>query len=431
MKTYNDALRYLDSFCNYEKKGFDNLSKNIDLTRLKAALERLERPDKAYKSVHIAGTKGKGSICTFTSSILKEHGLKVGEYTSPHLVDPRERIKTGGEIIQKEDFLVALKEILPVLERGEFTYFEALTLLAVFYFAKEKIDIAVFETGLGGRLDATNVLEAQVYGISPISYDHMEVLGKTLGKIAQEKAAIIKKGSSCISSPQEEEGLQVIRKKCSLEGASLALVGEDITYKVKEMTPEGTHLNIKTAQNDYPSLEVTMPGDFQAENSAASIGICEEILAKAGKKADVSAVRRGVREAFLPGRMEVVLKKPLIVLDGLQTSSSAQRVKYSVEHIFKYDRLILLLGLSKNKDAEGICKALSPLADRVILTRAQVERAMDPDVIRGYIKGGSTQVTRDSKEALGLALKEAGDEDMILIAGSFFLVGEVKKLLTN
>ena len=430
MKTYDDALKYLDSFCNYEKKGFDGLSEKIDLARIKDALKKLGEPDKAYKAVHIAGTKGKGSTSAFTSSILKEHGLKVGEYTSPHLVDFRERIKVGGRIIPEEDFLKALREVSPVLA-GEFTYFEVLTLLAIFYFAKEKIDIAVFETGLGGRLDATNVLEADIYGISPISYDHMEVLGETLEEISREKAAIIKKGSKCISSPQKASALKVIKKKCTTRGVPLRLLGEDITWEIKEMHEEGTLLEVKTARNNYPELKITMPGEFQAENASMALGICEEILPLTGKEMDGDAVKRGLKEAFLPGRMEVVSKNPLIVLDGLQNSSSAERVKYSVEHIFKYDKLILLLGLSKNKDAKGVCRALGPLSERVILTRAQIERAMDPDVIRGYVTGGKAQVTRDSKEALGLALKEAGEKDMILVAGSFYLAGEVKKLLKN
>lgn len=431
MQSYEKAQEYLDSFVNYEKTGFSGLKNNFDLAKLREVLSSLGNPQTTYRSVHVAGTKGKGSVCAFTSSILREAGFKVGLYTSPHLSEERERIQINGEVISEEDLTHALdliKKSLPPEAEKTFSFFEVYTLLAIFYFSIKKVDFAVFEVGLGGRLDATNVIDAEVSAITPVSFDHMHVLGSTLEEIASEKAAIIKKGSVCISSPQREEALRVIKTKCDGEGTSLTLVEKDITYKLTKLTEECTRFDVKGLRKNYSACCTLLPGTFQVPNACTAIGICERLL---GDEDIDGVIKRGIEEAFIPGRMEVIAKSPRIIIDGAQNGESAEELKYSIEEIFKYDKLILLIGLSEDKDIKSFCEQLVPIADEVILTRSASKRAQDPSVIRGFVKGKPAKVTRNVKEALGLALSASGTNDLILAAGSFYLIGEVRNLILN
>ena len=435
MLSYEDSLKYIDSFINYERMGLGLLKRKFDLGKMRAALVKMGNPERNYRSVHIAGTKGKGSTAVFVSSILKEAGYTVGLYISPHLITPRERISINGEVISKDDFALTLSEIEKIVspEGGDsgYSFFEMYTLLAILYFSNRKADFAVFECGLGGRLDATNVVPAGVSGITSISYDHTEVLGNRLEEIAGEKAGIIKPGSFCVSAPQKASVMEVITEKCALEKAALAVVGKDITYRVKKMTETGSTFDV-FGKAEYTDLRTSLAGEFQAENSAVAVGISEHILGARpqGDTPEVTnAVKRGIFNAFIPGRLEILAKEPYLVIDGAHNIASAARLKYSVEEIFKYDRLILLLGFSEDKDIKGICDEIAPMADEIIATRAMVRRAADPGVIKGYIRNKQVSIARDTKEALGLALSKAGKKDLILATGSFFLIGEIRKLI--
>ncbi|MFH1878532.1 MAG: folylpolyglutamate synthase/dihydrofolate synthase family protein [Candidatus Omnitrophota bacterium] len=432
MNSFGDTIGYLNSFTNFEKIGLDGIKKSFDLGKLRAVLERLGNPQYSYKCAHIAGTKGKGSIACFTASILGKSGFKTGLYTSPHLVSPLERIRINGESIGEEDMVLAVSALKEALGKSPFenyTFFEVYTLLAILYFSLKKTDYAVFETGLGGRLDATNVIDGEVSGISPVSYDHMAVLGDTLEQIAGEKAAIIKRGRYCVSSPQRPEALNVIRRRCEEQNAGLSLVGKDIEYKILDINEYGTAFDIKTPRKKYDGCHTSMLGGFQAANCAAAAGICE-VLAGA-ERMDPDRVREGISDTFLRSRIEVLRRDPLLVIDGAQNGESAEKLRYSVEEIFKYDKLILILGISRDKDIKGITDELVPLADHIILTKARVSRAADPYIIRGFIKGKKTDITADVREALGMAFYLAGKNDMILAAGSFFLTGEILELIDS
>ncbi len=432
MNAHEETLKYLDSFVNYEKTGLDRTDASaFDLDKLRLALNKLGDPQKSYRSVHVAGTKGKGSVCAFVSSILRESGHRVGLYTSPHLVTPAERIAVNGEMIPQKDLADVVEKIRGVLPDAEktFTYFEMFTLMAMVYFKARGVSHGVFETGLGGRLDATNVLDPDVCGITPISYDHMQVLGERIEEIAAEKAAIIKKGSRCVSSPQSEAALGVIKRRCEETASSLSLVGDAITYDIRGLGPEGSIFDIHGEKGDYEGCRVRMPGDFQVTNCATAAGICESLSGKTGGRIDPLALKRGIENAFVPGRMEVLSLRPAILIDGAQNGESAAKLRYSVERIFKYDRLILLLGLCRDKDIESVCAELAPAASEIVLTKAPAERAMDPHVIRGYIRGRKVSITSDVREALGTALRIAKKNDLILATGSFYVIGEVRELL--
>ncbi len=434
MLTYTQTLEYLDSLVNYEKTGIPPGKKDFDLDRLKEALKVLGGPERTYRSVHIAGTKGKGSVSTFTSAILERSGFTVGLYTSPHLYFERERIKINGVMISEEDFAGAFDLILGRLGDPfcrQFSYFEIYTLIAIVHFSMNKVDFAVFETGMGGRLDATNVIDSEVSAVTPVSYDHMDSLGYKIEEIAGEKAAIIKGRSHCISSHQEPSVIKIIEEKCREAGASLSVVGRDITYRISHIGEEGSSFDVEGLLNSYRGCHTNMLGDFQVANAATAIGICEKLLGDIGDKGIYKdRVKEGIRCAFIHGRMEVFSKAPLILIDGAQNGDSARKLKNSIEQIFRYDRLILLLGLSKDKDIKGVCEELLPIADEIILTRASVKRAQDPCIIRGYIKRKPVRVTSDVKEALGVAFETASRSDMIVVTGSFFLIGEAGKLLS-
>ncbi|MFH1798206.1 MAG: folylpolyglutamate synthase/dihydrofolate synthase family protein [Candidatus Omnitrophota bacterium] len=430
MRSYKGTLEFLESFVNYEKTGFDVFKKAVSLDNLRGTLKDLGSPEGSFRSLHVAGTKGKGSICTFASSILKETGHKTGLFTSPHLARPNERIKINGESITPEDLTNTvdyLKDAIGPINIRKLTFFEIYTLMAIVYFNTKGVDFAVFETGIGGRLDATNVIDAEVSAISPISYDHTQVLGNTIGKIAAEKAAIIKNKSCCISSPQEEEALRVIIDRCAETSSTMFLVGKDINYKIKSSDESGNSFNLYTSYAVYDNCNTRLVGEFQVANSAAAVGMCEEILKNV--KYSQIAFKRGIQNAFIEARLEILSRSPLIVIDGAQNTASAAVLRTSVRKIFKYDRLILILGLCQDKDIAGVCGELAPCSDEIILTRSSAKRAASPHLIRGYVMDRQVQITDDVKEALGRALLLAGKGDMILTAGSFFVAGEVRQLI--
>ncbi len=429
MPTYEDTLKYLDSFVNYERVHPDSIKKEFDLGKLREVLGRMGDPHRDYRCVHVAGTKGKGSICTFTSSILEAAGYRVGLFTSPHLITHTERIRVNGRIIGKDDLVRAvsrLREYIGPADK-EFSFFEVYTLLAMLHFSMKKVDFAVFEVGLGGRLDATNVIDGEVCGIGPVSYDHMQLLGNTLEEIAREKTGIIKKGAHCVCSPQHRPVLRVIRDKCAEEGASLSLVGKDITCRAGSFDEKGSCFDVYGMKGRYEGCRTNMPGDFQVFNCATAVGICEHLLSGSGVREDT--FKKGIERAFIPGRLEVMRRRPLLVIDGAHNGESAMHLKKAVERIFKYDRLILLLGLSQDKDMKRVCRELVPLADEIVLTRASVSRAADPRLIRRYIKRKSVKITENVKQALDAASALAGKNDMILATGSFFVIGEVRRIV--
>ena len=431
MDTYENAIKYLNSFLNYEQLGFQKKIE-FNLDKLKVAFKKLDNPQETFKVIHIAGTKGKGSVCTYAESILRASGYTTGLFTSPHLYNVTERIQVNGETINEKEFVDIfhyLNECLGDKINEEFTYFEILTIAAAVYFRSKKVEIAVFETGMGGRLDATNVLNAQVCAITPVSYDHMQFLGETIEKIAREKSAIIKENSKCVLLPQKMEAMKEIKNRCSNVNADLVLVGGKIKYYIKTSDIGGTTFDISGIYGYYSDCFTRMPGVFQVENCSAGIGLCEIVIGK--DKIDPDLVKKGIENAFIPGRLEVISRNPFIVLDGAQNAASAAALKYSIEQIGKYDKLILLIGISKDKDIKGFCKELVPAADEVIVTRSSNPRALDPYVLRGYIRGNKVYATKDIKEALGVALGKVKKKGMILVAGSFFLVAEVRKLVVG
>lgn len=429
--TYQEALKYLDSFINYEKKEGYSYKESFKLERMAWLARAMGDPQLAVRSVHIAGTKGKGSTSAITHCILKSAGLKTGLYTSPHLESFRERIRINDSYISQDDVCRLTEKAKPAIEKiggDRPSFFEIYTLLAYMYFKENKADIAVYETGLGGRLDATNLVMPAVCAITPVSYEHTDKLGSTLAEIAFEKAGIIKNGSVCVTAPQEREAMDVISRVASERSARLVVLGRDIKFEELSCTDRGSVFNVSGAFGNYSRLECRLLGRHQIVNAALSIGIADA-LRQAGIGISEDAIRTGVKNAFWPGRLEVVARNPMVVLDGAQNRASAGVLAEAVKKIFKYKKLILVLGVSKDKDIRGILDELIPISDSVIITKSKVaERAADPAGILSFIGSSKDSVATSSvDEAIDAALSSASSGDLVLVTGSLFVVGEARQ----
>ena len=458
--TYPQILDYLESLINYEKVSRWAYKTSFKLERFAGFLKRVGDPQRGLRCVHVAGSKGKGSTCAFTAYMLREMGYSVGLYTSPHLSGLRERfriLRPGARsadgrdpfegMIPEETFSRLAGELIEANgesgggdgEKGV-TYFEFCTALALRYFSRENVDFCVFETGLGGRLDATNCVEAAVAVITPISYEHTRVLGRTLAEIAGEKAGIIKPAVNkkqlleVISSPQMEPAAEVIRKRCAWTKAGLWEVGKDITFKINDGT-----FGVKGRFAEYGGLRVTLPGKHQVVNSVTALGAVEALAHRYRLQTDIDSLRRGLYNTVWPGRCETIARDPLILLDGAQNRASAAALRETVKESFSFRRLILVLGLSADKDIRAVCRELVPSADTVIITRADNPRACGTDVIEKEVLrvtgrlGGRVKVVKTVSvgEAMEKAKSGADKEDMILVAGSLFLAGEARDVITG
>ncbi|MDP3790696.1 MAG: folylpolyglutamate synthase/dihydrofolate synthase family protein [Candidatus Omnitrophota bacterium] len=437
---YQEALLYLESFVNYEKIDSYDYRSSLKLEKMKRFAALLGDPQNHTRSIHVAGTKGKGSTAAFIYSILSNAGFKVGLYTSPHLVDFRERIRINGELISEEDLSSILDKIRNIVENymkdDRPSFFEVYTALAYLYFKDKKCDFAVYEVGLGGRLDATNLIEPLVCVITPLSYEHMDKLGNTLEEIASEKCGIIKSGSICVSAPQDARALKIIEKTCDERGSRLILVGRDIIFKEISYNDTGEVFDIYGASYEYHNLKSRLLGAHQIINAATAIGVIESLKAR-GVNISEDAVKGGVEAAKWDGRLEVLGKNPYIVLDGAQNKASAGCLADAVKKVFKYRKLILVLGVSKDKDLMGILGELMPISDSAIFTKSSiVARAMEPEKIieaARKIDSDMENITTASsvKEALDKALSSADKRDLILVTGSLFVVGEAKSYLAE
>ncbi len=446
--TYPEAVKYLESFINYEKIPAYPYKESCKLERIKDFLGLIGNPQNSLKTIHIAGTKGKGSTCVFIAHILRQAGYATGLYTSPHLSDFRERIRiliprtqnpeprTDFEgMISKDELTLLVKKLKPSVETfnknseyGPLSFFEVYTALAFLYFKNKNVDFAVLETGLGGRLDATNASDSFVCALTSLSYEHTQKLGNALREIAAEKAGIIKRqkakgkrqNSIVISAPQEKEAMDVIRKRCKETNAKLYEVNKDIFY---EKTIKG--FNLLGIYGEYPNLEIRLLGDHQLINASVAVAAIEA-LRDFGVIIGIDSIRSGLYNTVWPGRLEVVGRSPLIILDGAQNIASAKAIKQAIKGNFKYKRLILVLGISQDKDLSGVCGELKDIADAVILTKANNPRATGPQMLRSYFNEECVFITNNVKQAKQKALSMANKDDLILVTGSLFVVGEFR-----
>ena len=424
--TYQGALSYLNSFLNYEQITAYHYPEAFSLDRMERFLERLGNPHQRYPSLHVAGTKGKGSTCAFAASILSSAGLKVGLYTSPHLISFRERMRIDGEPISESGLAEVVEQIRPVASE-DLTFFEVTTACAFLYFAQANVDVAVIEVGLGGRLDATNVLLPEVTAITPVSLDHMTKLGTTLPEIAREKAGILKPNIPAVIAPQPDEAMRVIEEVSASRAVPLHLLEREVRVEPEQVGTSGSHATVRTPVRTYDSLQVPLLGRHQLVNVAVAIRMVELLTNRRKMEAlTQSAVREGIQKTSWLGRCQLIEVTPPILLDGAQNAASAQVLKGTVEELLRGRKVTAVVGISTDKDLKGIAAVLGPWAHRLVLTKADVPRAEPPDKLAKEFRAWHPQpaICALVSQALECAKECTQGRDLIVVTGSLFVVAE-------
>ncbi len=429
---YQETLDYLYSFVDYETAHQPRSPVNYDLRRVEALLERLGNPHLKTATVHIAGTKGKGSTAAMTAAALAAAGYRTGLFTSPHLIDLRERIRVDGRMITRRDLVRLMDRLRPEVEAvnreaayGKLTTFELLAALGFMHFAEQRVDFQVVEVGLGGRLDATNVVRPEVCVITAISLDHTDVLGDTLAQIAAEKAGIIKEGAPVVSAEQPQEARAVIARTCRDKNCRLIEVGRDITCREVNATLEGQRLEVRGRRGAY-GLDLPLLGSFQQGNAAAAVGALETLMEK-GFKIAAADIARGLAQVRWPGRFQVLRKRPLTVVDGAHNpASAAELVKAVARYAGGKKPKALVVGTSSDKDYKGLADTLGPSFDIIIVTRSRHPRALDAAVLAVAFRphSGEVRTAPSVAAALDAALMAAGKNGLVCASGSLFIVGE-------
>ena len=434
VRTFRSAVQFLDSLVNYERVPRARYTpSNFGLSRMQRLLVALGHPQKAFRSVHIAGTKGKGSTAAMLGEMMRGCGHKVGLYMSPHVLDIRERIVVDGAMISESAFAKVVAAVSEVTKKAKVlapTYFEVLTCAAFLHFQAEEVDIAIVETGMGGRLDATNVLTPEVVGITSISYDHMAQLGPTLTSIAKEKAGVIKKGVPVISAPQKEDVKAVIRSFAKEADAPLRFSNEgaEYSYRFEFSRAAGRHARIciTTPDSRFEHLHVPLPGEHQAVNCSLAVGMLD-VLKSRGFTVSEQKAMAGLANVVLPGRMQMISENPRVLVDGAHNAASIDALMRAIGQNITYDSMVVIFACHKDKDADGMIRRIQIGADKMIFTRTESPRSAEPsELAAAYTEhsGKMAQVADSLDDAMQIALGAVTREDMLCITGSFYLVAE-------
>lgn len=427
---YNLAIDYLYSFVDYSLKHASELAKaDFNLDRMRALMAALGNPQDTYPCIHVAGTKGKGSTAALCASALQASGRKVGLYTSPHLLDYTERVQVNMTPASHAELIELVEFVKPVVAKiPRLTTFEITTALAFLHFARQKVDAAVIEVGLGGRLDATNVIRPRVSVITSLSYDHTAVLGETLTLIAGEKAGIIKPGIPVVSSPQKEEALRVLESIASERGCEFTLVGRDVIYRTGSHTLNGQSFEIyPPGGNPDAPLEFCIPllGDHQVDNAVTAY----MALLKSGFGLNEVMIGRGFAQVHWPCRFEIASREPALIFDSAHNEDAFLRLAHTLKAYYPGRKVVLILGVSEDKHLKAMLEAVRPLIDTLVVTRADHPRALEPEKIIATVRevGLNFEAVSPVPAALDRALEIAKKNGSItLSAGSMFVTAEAK-----
>ena len=419
---YQQSLDYL--------YGLEKYGMIFGLTQVERILDAIGRPHEEIQAIHLGGTNGKGSTAAMMASILQREGYRVGLYTSPHLMRFTERIKINGEEIREEEVASLTGWMRERIEAagiaGPFTFFDFTTAMALLYFCQKRVDVAVLEVGLGGRLDSTNVVKPLLAIVTKVTKDHEAILGKSILKIVGEKASIIKEGRPFLTAATQPQVLRLFSKVCAEKGTPCFRVGRDFRYArrdEREFDYKGLHRTLW-------SVQLNLWGLHQIVNATTALGAME-ILEDLGYPVSIDAMVEGLKEVNWPGRLEVISTSPNVVLDGAHNPAGAIALRESLEREFKYRHLILLIGIMKDKDAGSILQTLAPLADHIILSRPHADRASTPASLLTVLgqNGKSAEIVEDLGEAIGKGLSIMDREDLLCITGSLYTVGEARAYL--
>lgn len=431
---YREAIEYLHSLTDYEKRRIERYSPDtLDLSRVERLLDMVGNPHRLYPSVHVAGTKGKGSTSAMIESVLRAAGYRTGFYTSPHLHTFRERIRIGADLISREDVVSLTEEFRPLIARVPgVTTFEAITAIAFTYFARQKVDVLVAEVGLGGRLDATNVIRPEVAVITSLSLDHTYLLGNTLPEIAAEKAGIIKDGVPVVTAPQRPEALAVIEETARARQAPLTVVGRDWVWEPGPFDLKGQSFTARRVGEGRDDLAgeywIPLLGRHQLENAATALAALQVLLDR-GFRLSRAAALEGLRTVQWPGRLEILSTDPLVVVDCAHNPYSTEVLRETMREWFPGRRWVLIFGASADKDIPGMLRALLPITDHLIVTRSDHPRAATPVELADMAAsvGGGAEIAVSVRRAFQRALTLVGPDTGILVTGSIFLVAEARE----
>ncbi len=423
---YKESIDWLDSFQQFGIK--------LGLERIGLLCDKLGNPQDNYKIIHVGGTNGKGSICRFLGSILTSAGYKTGVYTSPHLQRITERFVIGDKEILEEEFIALVEKVKPLVEEiktdGESpTYFEIVTAMAFQYFREKNVDFAVIEVGLGGRFDATNIVNPILTVITNVSLEHQNVLGNNIEDIAFEKAGIIRKDVPIITGA-EGDALKIIQKKAKENNSEIFIVKDGIWERIFNDLNWQEFL-IEGSLKEY-AVKTKMLGEFQGKNIATSIASIENLQFN-GIYIPEESIFEGIEKTIFSGRMEIIQKNPIIIMDGAHNIAGIEVLTETLKNDFTYSRLILVMGILVDKKISEMVKIITPLVDIVVVTKSTNERACNPLKLKKIIEGFGFKkkivVKEKINDAIEFAKSIANKDDLICITGSLFTVGEAKDLL--
>ena len=426
--TYPEALDWLYSFIDYGVKRSYRYSPEVfDLARVRELLASLGDPQERYPTIHIAGTKGKGSTAAMVSSGLRAAEYTTGLYSSPHLIDFTERMQIDGEQIPESAFVGLVERLKPSVDAiPEISTYELATALAFMYFADRQVDCAVIEVGLGGRLDATNVIQPLVSVITSLSYDHTHLLGDSLSDIAAEKAGIIKSETPVVLAPQQLEADLVVRAIAEERNAPVVQINRDWHYVATDRSFEGQTFQVWRAGEDSTRADLSIPllGHHQVQNGAVAYVALQSVSSR-GLPIELRQIQQGLAATEWPGRFQVLAHEPAIVLDSAHNRESALKLRIALDDYFPGRQITMVFGASSDKDVRGMFLELAPRVSRVILTRANHPRSEDPETLarlaRGF--GFDAEVVEPVAAAMQHATEHANVEQVILATGSLFVIG--------
>lgn len=440
-RTYDQAIKYLFERTDYEKQvkmRYNVTTFNLD--RMEVLLKSLANPHKKIKTVHIAGSKGKGSTATMLSRMLESNGLKVGLYTSPHVTSLHERISINSTLISNKEMTGLINRIHAPVEKlakkdDAPTFFEIMTAMSFMHFADKKVDIAIIETGLGGRLDSTNVIIPSIVGITSISIDHQNLLGNTIDLIAREKAGIMKEGIPVVTVHQDPKVMRILKGHATSVKAPFSVTGGDIdfSYRFESSREHGPHnrICVTTATSRFEHLKVPLPGEHQAINCGLALAMLDKLKGQGYEIDDKKAVD-GLSKVSMLGRMEIISEDPHILVDAAHNAASIKALIQAIGQHVPYDSMVIIFGCNSDKDVRGMLTELQFGADKMIFTRSNSPKAVSPhDLAEMYteICGKMCQTALTVREAVKIASSAISREDLICITGSFYLVGQAKDQL--
>ncbi len=421
---YQAALDYIYEYIDFSLTHQDDLSvEDFTINSMHTLVKALGSPDQAYPTIHVAGTKGKGSVCAFCATALQAQGYKVGLYTSPHLKDFEERIQIDGQAISRQEFVDLVEKIKPFVEKiPNLTTFHITTAMAFWYFALQKVDVAVIEVGLGGRLDSTNVISPIMTVITALYLEHTKILGDTIEEIAAEKAGIIKPGVPVVVAPQVDSAVEVIQKIAAKNNAEMTLVGRDYRYELGEHSLDGQALTIWNGDKPPEEYQICLLGPHQAENAVVAYATLQ-LANQQGLAVGDQAIQEGFIQTEWPGRFEILRREPPVVVDSGHTPGAIAKVQETLQEYFPGRGLWLVFGVSDDKDVLGMLDEFKPQLRKIYSAQSTHPRAMDPQDLAALSNGIGVPVSviPNVGDALIAAMAEAPEGDVVMVAGSIFV----------